>query len=163
MGCHWFFMAMRFQWLELEKSGPGHLYVFPFAPCLPMHLVVPWVTSSCMVGLSSRSFVSLVLKIFWVPWTLSSRSCSGPLRPCTWEFGGRRYRHSTPAGRKAGTPLAGGYFGVLLQLSGDLDHFTKWLGLPQSTTHSKPCALCRAQYSGANSWLDMGLLGSKLY
>ena len=70
------------------------------------------------------------------------------------DWTGRRYHHSTRAGRKAGTPLAGGYFGVLLQLSGDLDYFTKWLGLPQSTTHSKPCALCRAQYSGANSWLD---------
>ena len=70
------------------------------------------------------------------------------------DWTGSRYHHSTPAGRKAGTPLAGGYFGVLLQLSGDLDYFTKWLGLPQSTTHTKPCPLCRAQYSGTNSWLD---------
>ena len=70
------------------------------------------------------------------------------------DWTGSMYHHSTPEGRKAGTPLAGGYFGVLLQLSGDLDYFHKWLGLPQSTTHSKPCALCKAQYSGTNSWLD---------
>ena len=70
------------------------------------------------------------------------------------DWTGSMYHHSTPEGRKAGTPLPGGYFGVLLQLSGDLDYFNKWLGLPQSTTHSKPCALCKAQYSGTNSWLD---------
>ena len=87
MGCPWCFMVMKCQLLELAKSGPGHLCVFLIAPYLPMQWVVPWTTSSCIVGLSLRSFVCQVLHFFWVQWTLSSRSCSGPFRPCTWGFG----------------------------------------------------------------------------
>ena len=41
-----------------------------------------------------------------------------------------------------------------IQLSGDLDYYTKWLGLPNSTTKAEPCGLCRCTYAGSNSWLD---------
>ena len=160
MGCPWCFMVMKCQLLELAKSGPGHLCVFLIAPYLPMQWVVQWTTSSCIVGLSLRSFVCQVLHFFWVQWTLSFKIMQWSFQAMymgVWpdtDWTGSMYHHSTPEGRKAGTPLAGGYLGVLLQLSGDLDYFHKWLGLPQSTTHSKPCALCKAQYSGTNSWLD---------
>ena len=87
MGCPWCFMVMKCQLLELAKSGPGHLCVFLIAPYLPMQWVVQWTTSSCIVGLSWRSLVCQVLHFFWVQWTLSSRSRSGPFRPCTWGFG----------------------------------------------------------------------------
>lgn len=70
------------------------------------------------------------------------------------DWAGQRYHAKSPEGLRAGKPLCGGYFGILLQLSGDLDYFNKHLGLPSSTTHHKPCGLCRAQFGGPNSWLD---------
>lgn len=57
-------------------------------------------------------------------------------------------------GKKAGKPLAGPYKAALLQLCGDLDYFHKWIGIPQSQQHQKPCCLCRATFEGASSWLD---------
>ena len=71
---------------EVPVVGIGKIF-FLIAPYLPMRWVVQWRTSSCIVGLSLTSFVYQVLHFFWVPWTLSSRSCSGPFRPCTWGFG----------------------------------------------------------------------------
>ena len=66
---------------------------------------------------------------------------------------GRRLDPLSPAGRKAGAPLAGGHFAALLQLSGDLDYYSKYLNLPKSTSH-QPCAQCRAEFYGENSWCD---------
>ena len=75
----------------------------------------------------------------------------------TWpkkDWLGQAFPPGTPEARRAGKPLAGGYYAVLIQLSGDLDYYTKWLGLPNSTTKAKPCGLCRCIYAGSNSWLD---------
>ena len=55
---------------------------------------------------------------------------------------------------KSGQHLAGGYFCSLIALIGDLDYFSKWLGTPVSTNHSKPCVQCRTQFTGPLSWQD---------
>ena len=57
-------------------------------------------------------------------------------------------------GRRAGTYLAGGFRGCLVQLAGDLDYLAKHLGCPRWSNHTKPCALCRASFRGPSSWLD---------
>ena len=64
------------------------------------------------------------------------------------DWRGQRFDPNSPQGQKAGKQLAGGYIGVLLQLCGDLDYFQKWIGLPVSTTHARPCGLCRATFAG---------------
>ena len=70
------------------------------------------------------------------------------------DWRGQRFDPNSPQGQKAGKQLAGGYIGVLLQLCGDLDYFQKWIGLPVSTTHARPCGLCRATFAGPTSWMD---------
>ena len=65
-----------------------------------------------------------------------------------------RYIASSPAGKKAGTPLANGFFGVLWALAGDLDYYCKTLGLPRWSGNDNPCALCRCAKYGRLSWLD---------
>lgn len=74
----------------------------------------------------------------------------------TWprvDWAGRQFDPTSQAARNAGQPLANGFFAVLLQLSGDLDYYSKYLNLPKSTSH-QPCAQCRAEFYGANSWCD---------
>lgn len=44
-----------------------------------------------------------------------------------------RYSPNCEAGRRALTPLAGGFRGILWGIMGDLDYFTKALLLPRST------------------------------
>lgn len=70
------------------------------------------------------------------------------------DWRGQRFDPNSPQGQKAGKQLGGGYIGVLLQLCGDLDYFQKWIGLPVSTTHARPCGLCRATFAGPTSWMD---------
>jgi hypothetical protein len=65
-----------------------------------------------------------------------------------------RYTANSPEGLKAGTFLAGGFCGTLVQLGGDLDYLAKWLGFPRWSNHTKPCGICLATYRGQNSWLD---------
>lgn len=57
-------------------------------------------------------------------------------------------------GKRANSFLAGGYYACLLQLIGDLDYNSKWLGLARWSNHTTPCCLCQAQFRGALSWLD---------
>ena len=70
------------------------------------------------------------------------------------DWRGIKYSKTSPDGRKAGLPLAGGYRACLIQLCGDLDYFQKWFQIPVSTNHSKPCCQCRATFRGKTSWLD---------
>ena len=56
--------------------------------------------------------------------------------------------------RKAGTWIAGGFRGVLVQLCGDLDYFGKYFGIPKWSNHLKMCAVCPAGFHGPMSWLD---------
>ena len=65
-----------------------------------------------------------------------------------------RYDKDTPAGKKAGTPLADGYFGVLWAIMGDLDYFSDVLGLPRSNSRN-PCCLCRCTAKGPRTYTEM--------
>ena len=70
------------------------------------------------------------------------------------DWRGIKFTKRSREGLKAGKHLAAGYRACLLQLCGDLDYFQKWMGIPQSTTHAKPCCQCRATFTGVTSWLD---------
>lgn len=65
-----------------------------------------------------------------------------------------RYDKETEAGRKAGTPLADGYFGVLWAILGDLDYFSDVLGLPRSNSRN-PCCLCKCTAKGPKTYTNM--------
>jgi hypothetical protein len=56
---------------------------------------------------------------------------------------GNKYPCDSVDGRRAGSPLAGGYYGCLWVIRGDLEYMTKAWGFP-SATGVKRCALCRA-------------------
>lgn len=65
---------------------------------------------------------------------------------------GERYPPDSELGKRAGTPLAGGYYGVLWCLRGDLEHMCKVYGFPFWNTAS-PCGLCACNRSDA-PWTD---------
>ena len=90
---------------------------------------------------------------FWAILTWSFKALfSGKFPSCDWR--GVQYDRSSPEGQKANSWLAEGYRGVLIQLAGDLDYFTKWLGTPVSTNHAKPCCQCKCTFAGPLSWQD---------
>ena len=70
------------------------------------------------------------------------------------QLGQLRYPKRSVDGQRALQPLANGYRAILWSIIGDLDYFTKVLGLPRSTLATGPCALCRCTGSGVNTWMD---------
>lgn len=62
------------------------------------------------------------------------------------------YPPGSPEAQKAGSPLAGGFFGVLWCIKGDLEHMTKVFGLPRWDSQN-PCALCAANTTDT-PWTD---------
>ena len=64
----------------------------------------------------------------------------------------REYAPDSPQGRLAGTPLAGGYYGCLWMLRGDLEHMAKAYGFAWPTA-AEPCSCCRANASDL-PWTD---------
>lgn len=62
---------------------------------------------------------------------------------------------------RAGSYLAGGFRGVLVQVAGDLDFFAKWLETPRATSHEKPCVLCKCSFSGPLWTIVPTVAGSK--
>ena len=67
---------------------------------------------------------------------------------------GVRYPPSSPEGKRAGMPLANGFFGCLVQLCGDLEYYASYLSIPRWSQHSRPCSQCRCTYQGPMTWLD---------
>lgn len=65
---------------------------------------------------------------------------------------GRRYRQGSMEAKRANTPLADGYFGVLWCLKGDLDYFASTLEL-QRYSSLCPCCFCEAN-SADLPWTD---------
>ena len=65
-----------------------------------------------------------------------------------------RYKANTKEGRRAGTPLAGGYFGVLWSVLGDLDYFHAILELPHFGRATNMCCLCQATKTGPMTWCN---------
>lgn len=65
---------------------------------------------------------------------------------------GKAYVPGTVEHRRAGTPLAGGHFCVLMSVKGDLVYLAKVLKLPWYSS-SKPCAMCSCDTS-TTPWSD---------
>lgn len=93
------------------------------------------------------------MQIFWklMQWSFDIMM-SGKWPHHDWR--GVPYPRQSPEGQRAGSWLAGGYRGALVQVAGDCDFFSKWLQTPQVTNHQKPCVLCKCSYRGPCSWLD---------
>ncbi|CAE7780475.1 unnamed protein product [Symbiodinium necroappetens] len=64
------------------------------------------------------------------------------------DFNGDKYRNGSPEQKRALTPLAGGYYCVLLGIIGDLDWFHGVLKLQHYGSSKNPCCLCKAQAKG---------------
>ena len=67
---------------------------------------------------------------------------------------GVRYHPQSREGKKAGKHLAGGYYGIVMALIGDLDYMNKFLGLPHWTSAANPCNLCKCTKAGPLTWKD---------
>jgi hypothetical protein len=65
---------------------------------------------------------------------------------------GRVFPQGSEAARKAGTPLANGYYAILFVIAGDLDHFAKVLKLAHYGA-LQPCCFCQANNTDM-SWTD---------
>ena len=63
-----------------------------------------------------------------------------------------RYSAGTLGHKKKGTPLAGGWAGLLFTLQGDMDYFSNVLKLPRWQTKKNCCILCQADSEGVNTW-----------
>ena len=75
----------------------------------------------------------------------------------TWpltQWNGRPWPAGSFQARKAGSPLAGGYFGVLWALKGDLDYFFSCMDMPNPGCN-EPCIFCPADCSVALNWKNM--------
>ena len=65
-----------------------------------------------------------------------------------------RYPKNSGAGRKAGQLLAGGSFGVLWSIKGDLEFLANVIDIPRWSLKSGPCCLCRCNGDGELTWAD---------
>ena len=103
-----------------------------------------WLGNMCF-GIGALAVLNLSTKNFFSPngHLLDTSLCSA-----------HRYPPTSVEGRKAGTQLAQGWYGCLLQLAGDLDYYAKYLSTPRWSSHSKCCSQCRATFEGHLSWLD---------
>ena len=64
------------------------------------------------------------------------------------------YNENSPEGLKAGHFLADGFCGRLFAIMGDLDYFSKDLGLPQHNKAENPCLRCYCSNTGLVPWSD---------
>lgn len=71
-----------------------------------------------------------------------------------WPIDFARFTRGSEEWKKAGSPLAGGFYGCLLQLVGDLDYYSSYLQVPRWSLRSGPCSQRRCTFSGPLSWLD---------
>ena len=69
------------------------------------------------------------------------------------DYLGQPYDPTSVSGRRAGKPLAGGYFATLWAVVGDLDYFASMLDVPRSTA-VQPCSRCRCSKWGPLTWQD---------
>ena len=93
------------------------------------------------------------MQSFWTIMAWSFQTLMEGIWPAK-DWNGKLYSPSSAEGKKRGKALAGGFSAVLVQLSGDLDYNTKWLGAPNSTAANRPCSLCRATLHGPSTYLD---------
>ena len=70
------------------------------------------------------------------------------------DWAGRELDPSSPAGKLAGQELADGWTAALICIEGDLDYFSKSLGMPHWNNVTNPCSLCLCSSSGPSSYRD---------
>ena len=70
------------------------------------------------------------------------------------DWRGVPFAPNSPEGKRANSYLAGGYRACLFQFCGDLDYYSKWLGIPMHSNHRKPCSQCKCTFAGASTWMD---------
>ena len=68
------------------------------------------------------------------------------------DWNGRPFPASSEHGKRAGKPLANGYYGVVCSLVGDLDYLNKTLGLPHHGRKDSCCSMCKATGQGGATW-----------
>ena len=78
----------------------------------------------------------------------------------TWpshDWRGCRSPRDSKEGKRAGKPLANGWSGCLVQLSGDLDDYSKLFQAPRWSNHNKQCSIYKATYRGETTgWTQAG-------
>ena len=66
------------------------------------------------------------------------------------DWRGVQFPPDSPDGRRAGTPLANGLKGVVVSISGDMDFYAQYLGLPRWNS-ANPCSMCQSR-RGPATW-----------
>lgn len=150
---------------EVPVFGVGKIWsrsVLSFSWCSVIALALGGVTEDCMMYtwacfekfiLADSGRILGTMGTFWsvLKWSFEC------LLHGTWpskDWRGIQYPPKSKEALRAGTPLAGGYRAYLVHLLGDLDYLHKYINIPQSTNHARPCPQCRTAFRGQRSWLD---------
>lgn len=144
VGKIWARSALAFSWASLAANALGSTGEEVMIYCWGCFEKFTTATVGNTLG---------TLDVFWqvLQWSFLALF-EGKWPSADWR--GVKYNRTSPEGRKAGQPLAGKYRACLLQICGDLDYLTKWLQVPNSTNHSRPCCQCKCTFSGTQTWLD---------
>jgi hypothetical protein len=134
-GKAWVKLMDNWSWTSLVGTGKTNTKLF-FVWGVMQKICIPSVTLDAFFKVMKWSFTSL--------WT-----GKWPDRDWTGEY----YSPESVEGQRANKELAGGYYGVLWGIMGDLDYFAKDLGLPHYD-HLFPCALCPGGAHGPIRWND---------
>ena len=102
----------------------------------------------------NKSFNALTNEDFMqvLAWSLEALYCG--LWPST-DWTGAPWPPDSPDARRANSPLAQGFCGVVVAFSGDMDFFSTYLGLPRWNAAS-PCSQCNCTRRGASAWHCFG-------
>ena len=113
VGKVWCKAVLSFSWFSILACASGLGFE-------DAHIYVWGVFEKCCVD--TRGAVLGTMHTFWLitQWSFSALA-TGKWPHRDWR--GQLYAPSSPEGKKAGQPLAGGYSAVLVQVAGDLDFF----------------------------------------
>ena len=70
------------------------------------------------------------------------------------DYRGYNYPPKSFEAARAGKPLAGGFYGILLGMCGDADYFAKFLRMPHWASNTRPCGWCKCSKAGPLTWRD---------
>jgi hypothetical protein len=137
----------------IGKSWSKSMELFSWTSCLGVGTTVAlhYLIWGCWLSHMSEGFGKNTMSGFWKALTWSFFWLWRGVFPDR-DASGNVYARRSEEGRKAGTPLAGGYYAVLWVIRGDLDWFFKSLHLNHFNS-LKPCCLCKADTKGT-PWTD---------
>lgn len=96
------------------------------------------------------------LHTYWSALSWSLKALAAGRWP-TRDWRGIRFDPQSAEGQKGGSLLAGGFYGILISLCGDLDYNNKFLSLPHWSSSTRPCNLCLCTATGSHTWRDFRL------